>query len=314
MVHLGPCEQTMRSVLVVVCLLRASCVLSESEQSFWSPTERDEAGAPPKAADILYSDAVDAYERGDWTATVQLMGSALRSVRSVRRARLACRRTCREAGEVPLSSMSSTSQNSSQETSQSALHDLRFFEALLLRAECLSRCEKHHLGEASLHLLSEELKSEFVKRTPYHYLQHSYFQTNQLDKAAACAHTFMIANSDHPEMLRNLEYYRRMLGVPEEFFVDLESRPHMESLLKGAKHYKNENYSRALDHLETALREYLEADGECRDLCDGPRTFEGYAYLDYSSDLHQSIAAYTVLPSLISPCSLHSAALFDFSM
>uniref|UniRef100_A0A8C4PY12 procollagen-proline 3-dioxygenase n=1 Tax=Eptatretus burgeri TaxID=7764 RepID=A0A8C4PY12_EPTBU len=302
MMHQGPCEQVVwvnhvaRSLVILLCLLRASCVLGGSEQSLWSTTEGDEMGVPPMPADVLYSDAVDAYERGDWTAMVELMGSALRSVRSVRRAQLACHRTCREASEFPFSSTSSpiaglsTSHNSSNETYWSALEELRFFEVLLRRAECLSRCEKHHLGEPSLHIMSEELKSEFIKRTPYHYLQLAYFQTNQLDKAAACAQTFIVANPDHKEMRRNVEYYRRMLGVPEELFVDLESRPHMESLLKGAKHYKEEHYKYALDNLETALQEYFEADAECRDLCDGPRAFEGYSYLDYSSDLHQSIA------------------------
>ncbi|KPP59953.1 hypothetical protein Z043_122083, partial [Scleropages formosus] len=85
---------------------------------------------------------------------------------------------------------------------------------------------------------------------------------NKLDKAAAAAHTFYLANPDHMEMKQNLEYYRMMAGVQETDFKDLEAKPHME---------------------------YFTADQECRALCEGGYDYDGYNYMDYSADLFQAI-------------------------
>lgn len=111
----------------------------------------------------------------------------------------------------------------SQDPGAAALHDLRFFGAVLRRAACLRRC----LGPPSAHLLSEELDLEFNKRSPYNYLQVAYFKINKLEKAVAAAHTFFVGNPEHMEMRQNLDYYQTMSGVKEADFRDLEAKPHM---------------------------------------------------------------------------------------
>lgn len=56
----------------------------------------------------------------------------------------------------------------------------------------------------------------------------SLLQLEKLQKAAAAAHTYFVANPSHLEMRNNIEKYRRMTGVTEDAFQDreMESEKH----------------------------------------------------------------------------------------
>ncbi|KAM6979707.1 prolyl 3-hydroxylase 1 [Aplochiton taeniatus] len=235
--------------------------------------------------DFLFDNAVEAYYKSDWMTVILNMEKALRNKATVRRVKAHCRITCANQtafGEslpglgVPIPGVGS-------------VEDLGFFQKIMKRADCVNSCENLKLGPPSLHKVSEDVKLEFKKRTPYNYLQVAYFKINKLDKAVAAAHTFFLANPDHMEMKQNLEYYRMMAGVQAEDFKDLESMPHMAEFLLGKRYYSDDSFAQAYDHFETAVEEYFTADKECRVLCEGAYDYDGYNYMEYQADLFQAM-------------------------
>ncbi|XP_073441594.1 prolyl 3-hydroxylase 1 [Dendrobates tinctorius] len=234
--------------------------------------------------DLLYDSGVQAYYREDWPSVILSMEKALRNRELLRRNRITCRMQC-----------ANTSDYSTQTAGWGPVQDLRFFQRVLERADCVRSCERHKMGAPSTYFAaSEELELEFRKRSPYNYLQVAYFKIHKLDKAVAAAHTFFMGNPDHMEMRQNLEYYKMMAGVSDSDFRDLEAKPHMQDFRLGVRYYTDEESGTAITYFEKALEEYLVADVECRSLCEGPYDYDGYNFLDYSADLFQSITDHYV--------------------
>ncbi|XP_068994791.1 prolyl 3-hydroxylase 1 [Embiotoca jacksoni] len=235
--------------------------------------------------DFLFDTAVEAYYKGDWLTVILNMEKALKNKATVRNVKAQCRLSCANKtafGEplvgfgVPIPGTGS-------------VDDLGFFQKILKRADCVNSCETAKLGLPNLHLVGEEVKLEFKKRSPYNYLQVAYFKINKLDKAVAAANTFFLANPDHMEMRQNLEYYRMMAGVQAEDFKDLEARLHMAEFLLGKSYYSDDSFGLAAEHFEVAVDEYFTADKECRALCEGAYNYDGYNYMEYSADLFQTV-------------------------
>uniref|UniRef100_F6ZPW5 procollagen-proline 3-dioxygenase n=1 Tax=Xenopus tropicalis TaxID=8364 RepID=F6ZPW5_XENTR len=235
--------------------------------------------------DSLYDSGVQAYYRGDWHPVILFMEKALRNRELLRRHHISCRLHCanRTGGfsDLPLH--------------WGPVQDLTLFQRLLDRADCLKRCEEENIGAPSdFYIASQELELEFSKRSPYNYLQVAYFKIHKIDKAVAAAYTFYMANPEHMEMRQNLEYYKMMEGVKESDFRDLEAKPHMHEFRLGVSYYTDEEPAPSIAHFEKALEEYFVADLECRSMCEGPYDYDGYNYMDYNSDLYQSITDHYV--------------------
>ncbi|XP_053546543.1 prolyl 3-hydroxylase 1 [Bombina bombina] len=234
--------------------------------------------------DYLFDNGVEAYYRGDWHAVILHMEKALRNRELLRRHRISCRLQCASLfgfEDLPPNWVPVT--------------DLRFFQNVLKRAECLKSCEMEKSGALStFYITSEELELEFRKRSPYNYLQVAYFKIHKLDKAVSAAYTFYMANPDHMEMRQNLEYYKMMAGVKDSDFRDLEGKPHMEEFRLGVGYYTDEEQGTSIIHFEKALEEYFAADQECCALCEGPYDYDGYNYMDYTADLFLSITDHYV--------------------
>ncbi|KAM8927282.1 prolyl 3-hydroxylase 1 [Pelodytes ibericus] len=242
------------------------------------------AASPLEPYDLLYDGGVEAYYRGDWHSVILAMEKALRSRELLRLHRLNCRQHC--------ANLTGFSQ---PPPAWGPVQDLGFFRTVLARADCLRSCEMQRIGAASTYYLAgEEMELEFRKRSPYNYLQVAYFKIHKIDKAVAAAYTFYMVNPDHMEMRQNLEYYKMMEGVKDSDFRDLEAKPHMQEFRMGVSYYTDEESAASIPHFEKALEEYYVADLECRSLCEGPYDYDGYNYLDYSSDLFQSITDHYV--------------------
>ncbi|XP_028650861.1 prolyl 3-hydroxylase 2 [Erpetoichthys calabaricus] len=223
--------------------------------------------------DLLYDNGVEAFYSSDYERVVFYMEKALSSYWELRRSRVGCTLSCED--QYPFSNTTS---------------DLPFFDVVLRRAACLNECLDRRVGAQSVHRVSEDVIQDFNRRTPYNFLQLAYYKLNQMDKAAAAAHTFFVANPEHMEMRQNLERYKLLDGVEESHFLDREARPHQQAFSTGVKHYDNENYEMAIKSFEEALVEYFKADVECRALCEGPQKFEDHAYLEYQPHLHKAIS------------------------
>ncbi|XP_075928902.1 prolyl 3-hydroxylase 1-like [Petromyzon marinus] len=223
-------------LLLLLCSSVASLLASPGQEPWGSPGSLGAESLQP--VDVLYASGVDAYGRDDWPGVIRYMNLALRSARAVRAARLHCRRSCDGTNGTALPGDDDNGGGGGEGGQAAAggaaawphAWDARFFGALLRRADCLRHCERVHLGgEPGRHRVGEQLVEEFRRRAPYHYLQMAYFQTKALGRAAACAHTFHVANPGHVEMKKNLDFYRGTGAVPDHEFVDLEARPHLGS-------------------------------------------------------------------------------------
>ncbi|XP_064415446.1 prolyl 3-hydroxylase 1 [Latimeria chalumnae] len=229
--------------------------------------------------DILYHAGVNAYFRNDWVVAVQHLERALLNFAALKQVKVECYRRCGEEADFP----------EPEGLQQKPLPDLRFFDTIFKKAECLGFCETERLGTASLHRVGEDVKIDFEKRTPYNFLQVAYYQLKKLDKAVAAAHTFFIANPEHLEMQQNLQKYKKMSGVSERSFQDLEARPHWIAYDKGLKLYTAEKFQEAVTQFELSLTESLSALEECRALCEGPFEFQEATLSDYRRDLYEAI-------------------------
>ncbi|KAK3536768.1 hypothetical protein QTP86_023010 [Hemibagrus guttatus] len=244
-----------------------------------------EFGGVLEPYDLLFDNAVEAYYKQDWLSVILNMERALRNKDTVHQVKAQCRLSC-----ANLTTFQHTEPDSPLPLPGAGpVQDLGFFQRVLQRADCVSRCEAEKLGQPSVHKISDEMELEFKKRTPYNYLQVAYFKINKLDKAVAAANTFYIANPDHMEMRQNLEYYSMMAGVQQTDFKDLEARPHMAEFLEGKRLYSADGFSDSIEHFEKALEEFFTADAECRALCEGEYDYDGYNYMEYNADLFQSI-------------------------
>lgn len=255
--------------------------------------------------DFLFDTAVEAYYKGDWLSVILNMEKALRNKAAVRGVKAQCRISCANltAFGAPLAGLGPPVPGTG------SVSDLGFFQKVLRRADCVNSCELEKLGSPSLHLVSEEVELEFKKRTPYNYLQVAYFKINKLDKAVAAANTFFLANPHHVEMKQNLDYYRMMDGVQEEDFKDLEAPAHMAEFLLGKSYYSDDSFGLAAEHLEAAAEGYFPADRECRALCEGAYSYDGYNYMEYSADLFQTVTDhYMQVLSCKQRCSVELAS------
>ncbi|XP_078060253.1 prolyl 3-hydroxylase 1-like, partial [Mustelus asterias] len=223
--------------------------------------------------DLLYAGGLREYHQGHWGQAISLLERSLLAHSALRRLRARCQRLCVQESPPQLRGI---------------------FGSLLQRAACLQHCLTACLGQPSRHRVTQQIQTEFQRRTAYNYLQLAYYRVKQVDKAAAAAQTFFEVNPDHQEMRENLEMYRKMEGVKPEDFRDLEAQPHWVSYSEGMKLYQSEQFAESIPRLEGAIQEYMTELEECRAQCEGPYQSPDYAYLHYQSHLYEAISDHYV--------------------
>ncbi|XP_075071925.1 prolyl 3-hydroxylase 3 [Mixophyes fleayi] len=210
---------------------------------------------PP--ADELLWDGVRSFSRGEWSGARDKLLGALRSLREVQGIRLRCREEC-------------------------GLRGPRLEEAVIERADCLVSCEGLRLGQPSLYRLTHETEKTFQKGAPYNYLQVAHYKLEELDEAAASAFTFYMRNPRHEQIQEDVQRYRRMKGVQEQSFRDLEEPSYKALFIQAVSLLSEGRPSTAVSKLEESLASYLSTLQECRTLCEGTRERENQTHRDMS--------------------------------
>uniref|UniRef100_A0A3Q3X8L6 Leprecan-like alpha-helical domain-containing protein n=1 Tax=Mola mola TaxID=94237 RepID=A0A3Q3X8L6_MOLML len=98
------------------------------------------------------------------------------------------------------------------------------------------------------------------RRAPYRYLHFAYSKLKDLQRAVPCAYTFLQKNPDDQEMHRLMDEYKSQYDL-SGYLTDLEEQPH--ELISSA------DYSSGVEHLESALRLYLQEYDLCQADCEG---------------------------------------------
>lgn len=204
--------------------------------------------------DTAYGTALDFFGSERWKDSVRMLELSLRIHRLLRDSEATCARNC------------------SLEPRRGQAQDLpepglRVMEHFLRRAACLRSC-KAALPVFSKAYPKQETLVAFQKREPYRYLQYSYFQVNNMEKAVSAAHTYLQRNPGDQQLSKNLKYYNSLFDI-EEFLLDQEEKPYEAVFLKGVKLYNGGDFSRSVVELERACEEYMKAYEVCVEVCEG---------------------------------------------
>uniref|UniRef100_F6SQY1 Cartilage associated protein n=1 Tax=Callithrix jacchus TaxID=9483 RepID=F6SQY1_CALJA len=252
------------ALLCVGCALRAG--RAQYERYSFRSFPRDEL-MPLESA---YRHALDKYSGEHWAESVGYLEISLRLHRLLRDSEAFCHRNCSAAQRLePAADLAS-------------YPELRLFGGLLRRAHCLKRC-KQGLPAFRQSQPSREVLADFQRREPYKFLQFAYFKANNLPKAIAAAHTFLLKHPDDEMMKRNMAYYKSLPGA-EDYIKDLETKSYESLFIRAVRAYNGENWRTSITDMELALPDFFKAFYECLAACEGSREIKDF------KDFYLSIA------------------------
>uniref|UniRef100_A0A8C8WTZ2 Cartilage associated protein n=1 Tax=Panthera leo TaxID=9689 RepID=A0A8C8WTZ2_PANLE len=272
------------ALLCAVCALR--CGRAQYERYSFRSFPRDEL-MPLESA---YRHALDQYSGEHWAESVGYLEISLRLHRLLRDSEAFCHRNC---SAVP---------QPEPAAGLARYPELRLFGGLLRRAHCLKRC-KQGLPAFRQSQPSREVLADFQRREPYKFLQFAYFKANNLPKAIAAAHTFLLKHPDDEMMKRNMAYYKSLPDA-EDYIKDLETKSYESLFVRAVRAYNGENWRTSVTDMELALPDFFKAFYECLAACEGSREIKDF------KDFYLSIAVNDLKNA--APCAV-SYLLFDHS-
>ncbi|XP_047597467.1 cartilage-associated protein isoform X2 [Lutra lutra] len=281
-------ERGSRAAAALLALLCAGCVprcgRAQYERYSFRSFPRDEL-MPLESA---YRHALDQYSGEHWAESVGYLEISLRLHRLLRDSEAFCHRNC---SAVP-----------QPEPAAGLAHypELRLFGGLLRRAHCLKRC-KQGLPAFRQSQPSREVLADFQRREPYKFLQFAYFKANNLPKAIAAAHTFLLKHPEDEMMKRNMAYYKSLPDA-EDYIKDLETKSYESLFIRAVRAYNGENWRTSVTDMELALPDFFKAFYECLAACEGSREIKDF------KDFYLSIAVNDLKNA--APCAV-SYLLFD---
>ncbi|XP_028748828.1 cartilage-associated protein [Peromyscus leucopus] len=255
------------ALLVLLC---AGCALppgrAQYERYSFRSFPRDEL-MPLESA---YRHALDQYGGEHWAESVGYLEVSLRLHRLLRDSEAFCHRNCSTPAPAPT-------------PAGPASHaELRLFGGVLRRAQCLKRC-KQGLPAFRQSQPSRAVLADFQQREPYKFLQFAYFKANDLPKAIAAAHTYLLKHPDDEMMKRNMAYYKSLPGA-EDHIKDLETKSYENLFVRAVRAYNGENWRTSITDMELALPDFFKAFYECLAACEGSREIKDF------KDFYLSIA------------------------
>ncbi|KAF7247962.1 Cartilage-associated protein [Varanus komodoensis] len=284
-----------RQLLSAALCLLAAAALAQYERYSFRSFPRDEL-MPLESA---YRYGLDQYSNENWPESVSYLEMSLRLHRLLRDSEAFCHLNCSTArleqeggaeGQAPL-----------PPDRFDGFPELRAFADILRRAQCLKRC-KQGLPAFRQSQPSREVLEEFQRRDPYKFLQFAYFKANNLPKAIAAAHTFLLKHPDDEMMKRNMEFYKSMPDA-EDYMKDLEAKSYENLFIRAVRAYNGENWKTAITDMELALPEFYKTYDDCLAACEVSReitTFKEF-YLSIAAR-DATKASYEVAMLIVKHC------------
>ncbi|XP_072507583.1 cartilage-associated protein isoform X1 [Notamacropus eugenii] len=285
--RLGVAAGAGRALLCALCFCGSlSPGLAQYERYSFRSFPRDEL-MPLESA---YKYGLDQYGHENWAESVGYLEISMRLHRLLRDSEAFCHLNCstvRMDRDVPAPPPDPGLDPQPPPRDRFAdFPELRLFGDLLHRARCLKRC-KQGLPAFRQSQPSREVLDEFQRREPYKFLQYAYFKANNLPKAIAAAHTFLLKHPNDEMMLRNMAYYKSMPGA-EDYIKDLETKPYENLFIRAVRAYNGENWRTSITDMELALPDFFKAFYECLAACEGSREIKDF------KDFYPSIADHYV--------------------
>ncbi|KAB1264512.1 Cartilage-associated protein [Camelus dromedarius] len=124
---------------------------------------------------------------------------------------------------------------------------------------------------------------------------------NNLPKAIAAAHTFLLKHPGDEMMKRNMAYYKTLPDA-EDYVKDLETKSFESLFIRAVRAYNGENWRTCITDMELALPDFFKTFYECLAACEGSREIKDF------KDFYLSIAVNDLTNA--APCAV-SYLLFD---
>uniref|UniRef100_A0A6I8PZM9 Cartilage associated protein n=1 Tax=Xenopus tropicalis TaxID=8364 RepID=A0A6I8PZM9_XENTR len=262
-----------RCGLTLLCLAVA-LVKAQYERYSFRSYPRDEL-MPLESA---YRYSLDQYTSEKWPETVHYLEISLRLYRLLQDSEAFCNLNCTSAQIQH----SPAGPGDTEGGRFSEFPELRVFGDVLMRAQCLKRC-KQGLPAFRQSQPSRETLQEFKSREPYKFLQYAYFKTNNIAKAIAAAHTFLLMHPEDEMMKRNMAYYKSMPDS-DTHIKDLESKAYESLFIRSVRAYNGENWRTSISDMELALPDFFKTFEECIAACEGSREINTF------KDFYHSVA------------------------
>uniref|UniRef100_A0A8C8ATQ7 Cartilage associated protein n=1 Tax=Otus sunia TaxID=257818 RepID=A0A8C8ATQ7_9STRI len=194
-----------------------------------------------------YRYGLDQYSTENWPESVSYLEVSMRLYRLLRDSEAFCHRNCSAAGHPPAAG---------QELSA-----------------CQQTGLKHKAQKKpSRHLTKVQLRFPCVLS-----------RANNLPKAIAAAHTFLLKHPDDEMMQRNMAYYKSIPDA-EEHIKDLETKPYENLFVRAVRAYNGDNWRTSISDMELALPDFFKAYDDCTAACEGSREIKDF------KDFYLSIA------------------------
>uniref|UniRef100_A0A8C9NSP7 Cartilage associated protein n=1 Tax=Serinus canaria TaxID=9135 RepID=A0A8C9NSP7_SERCA len=131
--------------------------------------------------------------------------------------------------------------------------------------------------------LSPGPRSRLLWATTSFPITSSSTPANNLPKAIAAAHTFLLKHPDDEMMQRNMAYYKSIPDA-EEHIKDLEIKPYENLFVRAVRAYNGDNWRTSISDMELALPDFFKAYDDCIAACEGSREITDF------KDFYLSIA------------------------
>ncbi|XP_055329429.1 cartilage-associated protein-like [Paramacrobiotus metropolitanus] len=245
-------------------LLLCWAVSADTSASDVSPAENPSPAKPTFTYIQYYESGIVSYNQEKWLACIAYFNEAVKQYKIYKDKTISCRRIC---NEIQSDREAVTTANDTEN---------RFLEIAISKTLCLLRCRKSELGGVQLPY-APQVDEAIEDLMPYHYMQFCYFNAGMKDKALAAAYTFLHAHPGHEVMQHNINFYMEQLTEKgaDTTRENLESRTYQEEFLKGIEAHDSKDHQGVVEHMEKALEAYLEAEADCRAMCEGPFDQDG---------------------------------------
>ncbi|XP_019545687.3 cartilage-associated protein [Aedes albopictus] len=229
-----------------------------------STEEEDELGSsdPANSFTDLYERGVQSYLSNEFDDCVYFLEFALDKYRHYYETTANCRIECDyESRNI---------KNKGDFLHQNDVENLSFYELILKRTLCLTKCRKRNANYLPFEGDFDNYYMDIFKnREAYSYLHVCYTKTNQMTLAASAALTYMVKHPGDEMMKKNFELAIEKPGVDKEAIVDLEEKKFVKLFVAGILAINDKEWENVISFLESSVIQFIYDENQCRAYCEG---------------------------------------------
>ncbi|KAF5305804.1 hypothetical protein FQA39_LY09140 [Lamprigera yunnana] len=206
----------------------------------------------------LYQEGVQAYLENNFEGCVTKLEEGLKYYSTFTKALKNCRLKCKQDAELadPLYSVD--------------VEDMHYYEKTIRNTLCLIKCRKSQPGLALSSSLRPETEKIYEERKPYEYIHLCYYQRKQFQKAASAVFTYLVNHPKDENAIGSLKFYSSLPEIDLTEIVNYEAKDHIYLYIHGVDAYDKKDWKSAENNMEESLISYIQAEEDCRALCEGP--------------------------------------------